>query len=77
MVLFQGVNVLGAGLVIGIGGSVLSVRLIQSLLYGTQPTNPAVLLSVAGVLTAVGLGAWLLPALRATRIDPVVALNTE
>ncbi len=77
MVVLQGVRVLGLGLVIGIGGSVLSVRLIQSLLYGTQPTNPAVLLSVAAILSAVGLGACLLPARRATRIDPVVALNTE
>ena len=77
MVVLQGVRVLGLGLVIGVGGSVLSVRLIQSLLYGTQPTNPAVLLSVAAILSAVGLGACLLPARRATRIDPVVALNTE
>jgi predicted permease len=77
LVMLQGVKVLGLGLVIGLGGSVLLVRLIQSLLYGIQPTNPTVLLTVATVLTTVGIGACLLPARRATRIDPVVALNTE
>jgi ABC-type antimicrobial peptide transport system permease subunit len=51
--------------------------LIQSLLYGVEPTSPTVLLSVAFVLTAVGIAACLLPARRATRIDPTVALNTE
>jgi predicted permease len=77
LVVFQGVKVLGVGIVIGLTGSVLLVRLIQSLLYGVEPTSPTVLLSVAFVLTAVGIGACLLPARRATRIDPTVALNTE
>jgi predicted permease len=77
LVVLQGVKVIGLGLVIGLAGSVLLVRLIQSLLYGVQPTNPAVLLSVASVLTIVGISACLAPARRATRIDPTVALNTE
>jgi predicted permease len=77
LVVLQGVKVIGLGLVIGFAGSVLLVRLIQSLLYGVQPTNPAVLLSVASVLTIVGISACLAPARRATRIDPTVALNTE
>jgi ABC-type antimicrobial peptide transport system permease subunit len=77
LVVLQGVRVLGLGLLIGLGGSVLLVRLIQSLLYGVQPTDPMVLLGVAATLTLVGFGACLLPARRATRIDPTVALNTE
>ncbi len=77
LVVLQGVKVLGLGLVIGFTGSILLVRLIQSLLYGVQPTDPTVLLGVAVVLSAVGIGACLLPARRATRIDPVVALNAE
>jgi predicted permease len=77
LVVFQGVKVLGLGLVIGLGGSVALVRLIQSLLYGVEPTDPAVLVTVAVMLTTVGIGACLLPARRATRIDPTVALNTE
>jgi putative ABC transport system permease protein len=77
LVVFQGVRVLGLGLVIGLGGSVLLVRLIRSLLYGVQPTEPTVLITVAATLTTVGVAACLLPARRATRIDPTVALNTE
>jgi ABC-type antimicrobial peptide transport system permease subunit len=77
LVVYQGVKVLGMGIVIGLTSSVLLVRLIQSLLYGVEPTSPTVLLSVAFVLTAVGIAACLLPARRATRIDPTVALNTE
>jgi predicted permease len=77
LVVFQGLKVLGLGLVIGLGGSVLMVRLIQSLLFGVQPTDPTVLASVAIALTTVGVGACLLPARRATRIDPTVALTAE
>jgi predicted permease len=77
LVVLQGAKLLGLGLVIGLIGSVTLVRLIQSLLYGVQPTDPAVLLSVAFVLTAVGIAACLFPARRATQIDPTVALNTE
>ncbi|MGD8727653.1 MAG: FtsX-like permease family protein, partial [Gemmatimonadales bacterium] len=77
LVVLHGVKVLALGLVIGLGGSLLLVRLIAALLYGIQPTDPSVLLGVAIVLSAVGVGACLLPARRATRIDPIIALNTE
>jgi predicted permease len=77
LVVLQGVRVLGLGLVIGLGGSLLLLQLIQSLLYDVQPTDPTVLSSVAAMLTVVGIGACLLPARRATRIDPTIALNTE
>jgi predicted permease len=77
LVVSQGLKVLGLGVAVGLGGSLLMVRLIQSLLFGVQPTDPTVLASVAVVLTTVGVGACLLPARRATRIDPTVALNTE
>jgi predicted permease len=77
LVVSQGLRVIGLGLLVGIIGSLLLVRLIQSLLYGVQPTNPLVLTTVAVVLAAVGVAACLLPARRATRIDPVVALSNE
>jgi len=77
LVVSQGLRVLGLGLVIGLAGSLLLVRLIQTLLYGVQPTDPVVLTAVVLTLAACGIGACLLPARRATRIDPVVALNTE
>jgi len=63
--------------VIGLAGSLLLIRLIQALLYGVQPTDPVVLTAVVLTLAACGVGACLLPARRATRIDPVVALNAE
>jgi predicted permease len=77
LVISQGLRVLGLGLVIGLLGSLLLIRLIQALLYGVQPADPAVLGAVVLTLALCGIGACLLPARRATRIDPVVALNTE
>jgi predicted permease len=77
LVVSQGAKVLGIGLVIGALGSLGLVQLIQALLYGVRPTDPGVLASVALLLAAVGIGACLLPARRATRIDPVVALSSE
>jgi predicted permease len=77
LVVSQGLRVIGLGLVAGILGSLMLVRLIRSLLYGVQPTDPLVLISVATMLAAVGVAACLLPARRATRIDPVVALSNE
>jgi len=74
LVLREGLGVVGVGLVLGAAGSLGLVRLIQSLLYGVQPTDPAVLASVAVLLLVTGLAACVVPARRATRIDPVVAL---
>jgi predicted permease len=54
LVVLHGVKVLALGLAIGLGGSLLLVRLISSLLYGIQPTDPSVLLSVAILLSTVG-----------------------
>lgn len=73
----QGLRVVGIGLFLGGLGSLGFSRLIQSLLYGVQPADPRVMASVALLMVATGLVACLLPARRATRIDPVVALTTE
>ncbi|MEJ2678257.1 MAG: ABC transporter permease [Gemmatimonadota bacterium] len=77
LVLRQGLRVIGVGLALGLLGSVLLVRLIRALLYGVRPTDPVVLLGVAATLAAVGVLACVLPARRATRIDPLEALGTE
>ena len=74
LVLGQGLKVVLTGLVIGGTGAVGLVRLMQSLLYGVKPTDPLVMASVAMLLGATGLAACVLPARRATRIDPVEAL---
>lgn len=75
LVLRQGLRVIVFGLVLGALGSLLLVRLIRALLYGVRPTDPAVLVVVAATLAAVGVLACVLPARRATRIDPMVALG--
>jgi predicted permease len=75
MILGHGLRVLGVGLVIGIGASLGLVQLVRSLLFGVAPADPVVLAGVIIVLAAVVIAACLMPARRATRINPIVALN--
>ena len=77
LVLRHGARVTGIGLLIGGIGAILMGRLIQSLLFGVQPLDPAVVGSVAAILGAVAIAASVLPALQASRVDPVRALVGE
>jgi predicted permease len=65
------------GLTLGLVGSVGAVRLVESMLYQTRPLDPAIFASVAATLLVVAVFACLVPAWRATRIDPMQALRTE
>ena len=65
------------GLVLGLAASAGAVRLIQSMLYGTRPLDPAIFAAVAATLLVVAALACLVPAWRASRIDPMQALRTE
>jgi predicted permease len=65
------------GLMLGIIASAGAVRLIQSMLYGTRPLDPAIFAAVAATLLAVAALACVVPAWRASRIDPMQALRTE
>ncbi len=65
------------GLVLGLAASAAATRLISSLLYGTQPLDPIVYVLVTAVLLAVAAIACLVPAWRASRLDPMEALRTE
>jgi ABC-type antimicrobial peptide transport system permease subunit len=67
----------GSGLAIGLFGALVAARLIQSLLYGVRPTDVGTFVAVSTVLAAVGLLASYLPARRASRVDPMVALRHE
>jgi predicted permease len=76
-VLARTLGLVGAGLVVGTLASLGVARLIASLLFGTQPTDPATYAGMAALLLAVALVAGYLPAWRASRIDPMVALRNS
>jgi putative ABC transport system permease protein len=65
------------GLGIGLVASVAATRIFQSMLFGTKPLDPVVLTSVIATLLAVAVLACLIPAWRASRLDPMQALRTE
>lgn len=77
LMLLDGLKPALIGLVLGLIASAAATRLIQSLLFGTQPLDFAVFLLVACVLLSVAAIACLLPAWRASRLDPMQALRTE
>jgi predicted permease len=77
MVLGQGARLAGMGLAIGLAASFAVARLMTSFLYGVRPTDPLTFIAVASLLVAVLLLACYLPARRAMRVDPIVALRQE
>ena len=77
MVLRQGVGLALAGVAIGLVGSLALTRLIASQLFGVQPTDPVTFVATAVLLVLVSVIATLLPAGRAARVDPMVALRAE
>ncbi|HWM90896.1 MAG TPA: ABC transporter permease [Thermoanaerobaculia bacterium] len=77
MVLAQGVGLVAVGLVVGVIGALALRRLLAGMLFGVAPTDPTIFASVVVLLSAVSLVACYLPARRATRIDPLVALRYE
>jgi predicted lysophospholipase L1 biosynthesis ABC-type transport system permease subunit len=77
LVLGQGLRLIGLGLVAGIAGGIGLTRLIRSLLFGVSHTDPATFAAVAVTLVLVAVAATLLPAWRAGRVDPLVALRHD
>jgi len=76
-VLFDGLRPALIGLLLGLGASALAVRLIRSMLYQTEPFDPVVFASVAALLLLVATLACMIPAWRASHLDPIRALRTE
>src|SRR4029078_5936680 len=66
-----------AGIVIGVAGALALGSTLRSMLYDMSPRDPSTLAAIACVLTVVGLIASAIPARRATRVDPLVALRAE
>jgi predicted permease len=76
-VLREGALLAVIGLGLGLAFSVSATRLIATLLFGVKPTDPLTFAAAAVILTSVALTACYIPARRATRVDPVVALRCE
>jgi putative ABC transport system permease protein len=77
LVLFDGLRPALLGLILGWAVSAGATQLLRSMLYGTGPLDPATFAAAATLLVAVAALACLIPAWRASRIDPMQALRTE
>lgn len=77
MVLKESMLLVGVGLAAGVPASFLLNRYVSSQLYSVQPTDIWTALAALGILSAVAAGAGLLPARRASTIDPIIALRYE
>ena len=77
MVLRQGMELTVVGVVLGLIGAVFLSRVMATLLFGVSPRDIATFAAVPLLLTAVAFLASTIPALRATRVDPLVALRDE
>jgi ABC-type antimicrobial peptide transport system permease subunit len=75
LVVGQGMRLVLAGIALGLACSFALSRLMRSLLFDVSPTDPVTFLTVSAILAAVALVAGWLPAIRASRIDPVLALR--
>ena len=77
LVVRQGLMLALIGSAIGIAGALMLSRVMRSQLYGVQPTDPVTFVTVAGLLMVVVLAASYIPARRAIRVDPIMALRYE
>jgi ABC-type antimicrobial peptide transport system permease subunit len=77
MVMMSGLRWLLLGIGIGVPVSIALAKIFQNRIWGIKSADPATLVAVSLLLTAVGLAACYFPARRATRVDPMVALRCE
>ncbi|HWA87462.1 MAG TPA: ABC transporter permease [Opitutus sp.] len=77
LIFVQGGRLVALGLAGGVAGALLLTRFLSSMLFGVSAHDPLTFVTIAGLLAAIAALACLLPARRATRVDPVVALRSE
>ena len=77
MVVRQGMELSAVGILAGLAGAFAVTRVMTSLLFGVSAIDAATFAAVPGILAAVALAATVIPALRATRVDPMIALREE
>ena len=77
MALVEGMRIVAIGLVVGLVGAAVMTRFFESLLFNVAPSDPITFLSASAVLVGVAFFACYIPAQRATRVDPLVALREE
>jgi ABC-type lipoprotein release transport system permease subunit len=77
LVVAQGMQLAAVGAVAGLLGATASTRYLRTLLFGVQPLDPTTFTLVTALLVVVALGACSIPAWRASRVDPMVALRCE
>ncbi|MFL6500783.1 MAG: ADOP family duplicated permease [Candidatus Udaeobacter sp.] len=77
MTVRQGLKLVGAGMILGLAAAFLLTRVMATLLYGISATDPITFVGISVVLLAVAVLASYVPALRATRVDPITALRAQ
>jgi predicted permease len=77
MILMEGGVLVAMGLMLGVSGAFFAARVIRGLLFGVAPHDPATFAGVAILMATIGIVACWIPALRAARIDPAIAMRSE
>jgi ABC-type antimicrobial peptide transport system permease subunit len=77
LVLRDALNLAGAGVGLGIPAALMSARVLESLMFGVTTSDMATLIASATLLIAIAVSAAVVPAWRAVRVDPMIALRAE
>jgi len=77
LIMKNGLTLVLTGIVIGVGSALMLTRFLSTLLFGVEPTDGVTFVIVSAVFFVIAIVAALIPALRATRVDPLIALRYE